>query len=92
MLWVYPLCSLLPMLLYSLVVGTWQRYHRTGSTTDMTGVLFGTVIALNSIWWFLRCPRRHGFVKGVTFLLMVVAALEALVHAYSNLAYHLYGR
>jgi hypothetical protein len=89
--WAYTLCSFLPLLFYALVVGTWQRHHRTGWTTDLTGVLFGALIALNCIWWFLRCPRQHGIAKGITFLLMVVAILEALSHGYSNLAYRLYG-
>ena len=85
-------CVRLPLALYISVVGMWQRVHRTGWATDLTGVLFGAAIALNCIWWFLRCPRRHLLVKGIAFLLMVIGTLAALAHGYSSLAYHLYGR
>ena len=49
MLWVYPLCSLVPLVVYALIVGMWQRPHRTGWTTDLTGVLFGAELAVRHV-------------------------------------------
>jgi hypothetical protein len=89
--WLYPMLSVLPLALYALMVPVWQHPRRTGLTTNWTGMLFGTVIALNCIWWFLRCPRQHGVLKGITFLLMVLGIFQVLLKGYLDLAYYLYG-
>src|SRR4029079_7982952 len=89
---VYVLCSLAPLLLSVWCIPVWQRPHRTGLTTDSVGVVLGAIVALNCIWWFVRCPRQHGFAKGLTLMLMIASVLLALAQGYSQLAYRLYGQ
>ena len=88
----YPLCSLAPLLTYLFLLPVWQRHsrHFGGWTTDL-GVVLGGIVALNCIWWFLRCPRQSRLVKTLTFLIMVAGVLRALANVYSNIAYRLYG-
>lgn len=91
--WAYLLCSLAPLLTYVSVLPVWQHYHRQQGwrTTDAMGVALGIIVALNCIWWFLRCPRRQWLVKVLVFLVMLAGVLRALANVYANVAYRLYG-
>lgn len=89
--WLHPVFSALPLAVYEVMVPAWEHHRRAGWTTNWIGMLFGVVIALNCIWWFLRCPRQHGVLKGMALLLMVLGLLQVLAKAYANLAYQLYG-
>jgi hypothetical protein len=89
--WPALVLSVVPLLVYLCFLPTFQHRSPRGITTDIVGVSFGVVVALNSIYWFLRCPRTSLLIKILTLVPAIVSIWTALQTAFQNILFQHYG-
>lgn len=78
--WLYPLISLLTLLLFPVVVSFFiSSTKRPEVYVTFGGALAATMLSGIAIWAFLRCPLRRWGAKAVTLLFLVGALFYGVI-------------